>query len=157
MKKEMTLEELQAGIEATKQKRQHGRTGKVLADPEAEAKRLYNNLKSREARKRVRDLDKARDRAYTAAMGRCVDENEEDEHGIKPVDRRRYKQTFFSGYEGQPVYLSYVKMMTGLKNKQILVLQDEEFVVNKFTGEKRKLVPVPAVTSKDVKAEEDAE
>lgn len=120
-------------------KRRHGKLEKQAETKWEEYKRLYNNVKSQESRLRKAQLEKEKDKAYNVMHN----VEEEDEYGIRPVDERRYKACFKSGYIGAPVYRKYVRMMTGLSLKQIAILQER-------TG----LVPVPAVGMAEAEADE---
>jgi hypothetical protein len=141
--KDYTIEEIQKELDDLDVilGRQHGREGKKFDDPEKEKRRLWNNLSSRKSRLSRRNIEKAQETAYNQALK--LDTDEADEYGIKPVDERRYVKCFHSGYIGAPVYLKYVKMMTGLTLKQIAILQER-------TGE----IPVPPVTKAQADADE---
>lgn len=142
-KEKPTLEQLrqyEAEYLATR-KRQHGRERKVFGTEEEEYKQLYNNWASRESRRRKRELEKSQEESFKQSWG--IYAEDADEYGIRPVDERRYKGCFKSYYIGHPIELSYVKRMTGLSLKQILVLQ-------KRTG----YIPTPAVTDKAANEDE---
>lgn len=138
---EYTLEELQQELAVldTKRDRQHGRAGVGFDDPEKEKRRLWNNLVSRRSRLARRQTLQRHDEAVNKSLGLHQDE---DEYGIKPVDERRYKATFKSGYIGAPVYVSYIRRMTGLNLMQMYVLQEK-------TG----LIPTPRIREKDARAD----
>lgn len=138
---EYTLEELQQELAAldTKRDRQHGRAGVGFDDPEKEKRRLWNNLVSRRSRLARRQALQRHDEAVNKSLG--LHQNE-DEYGIKPVDERRYKATFKSGYIGAPVYVSYIRRMTGLNLMQMYVLQEK-------TG----LIPTPRIREEDARAD----
>lgn len=106
--------------------RRHGRIGTPKADPKAEAKRLYQNQKSREAR--------ARRKALAQQLDELIQVEPCDKWGITAKDEQRYIRCCSSPYYND---LSYVKMRTGLSLKQISVLQER-------TG----LKPVPPVDKK---------
>ena len=148
-KKVMTPEELREAIQDLRDKiaaldkdlgRQHGILGKAFSNDEEEYRRLYNNYHSRKSRKVRKDIEKKQEKTYMELHGI---NNDEDEFGIRPVDERRYKACFHSGYIDAPVYRSYVKRMTGLSLKQISILQ-------KRTG----LIPVPPVGDKEADIDE---
>lgn len=120
--------------------RQHGRAGISSKDSEKERVRLLNNLNSRLSRMVRREIEKSREKTYREILGLNDDA---DEYGIKPVDERRYRACFKSGYIGEPVELLYIKRMTGLTLKQIEIMQER-------TG----LIPVPAVTKTQADADE---
>lgn len=138
---EYTLEELQEELSKLNQQlgRQHGREGKGFDDPEKEKRRLWNNLVSRKSRLAKRQALERHDKAVNESLRLHQDE---DEYGIKPVDERRYKATFKSGYIGAPVYVSYIRRMTGLNLMQMYVLQEK-------TG----LVPTPRIREEDARAD----
>ena len=131
---QMELDELNKGMT-----RRHGRAPKHEDDPELEKKKRWSNLQSRKSRHARKDIETRREKANQKYLGITEDE---DEHGIRPVDERSYKQCFHSGYIDAPVYLRYVKMMTGLSLKQIAVLQ-------KRTG----LIPTPKVDDAEAEAD----
>ena len=139
---EYTLEELQHELaELDKQLgRQHGREGKGFDDPEKEKRRLWNNLVSRRSRLARRQALARHDRAVNEALHLHIREDA-DEWGITPVDERRYKAKFHSGYIGAPVYVKYIMGMTGLKLFQVYQLQER-------TG----LIPTPRVTKEQADA-----
>lgn len=120
--------------------RQHGRAGTSSSDSEKDRVRLLNNLNSRLSRMAKREIEKSQEQTYREVLGL---NNDADEYGIRPVDERRYRACFRSGYIGEPVERVYVKRMTGLSLNQIRVLQER-------TG----LIPVPAVTAKEANADE---
>lgn len=111
----------------------HGRIGTPKADAEAEAKRLYQNQKSREARARKKKLAEELDAMVIKPENVC------DKWGISPKDEARYIRCCSSIYYHD---LAYVKMRTGLTLKQISILQDR-------TG----LYPVPPVDKKKANAD----
>ena len=111
-----------------------GRQGKVLDDPILEAKRLKMN----EAARRY----KARQKQLAKELDASVRSSDEDEHGIRPVDERRYIKCFHSGWIGQTTELAYVRRMTGLSLYQIYILQER-------TGE----IPTPAVSLASAKSD----
>jgi hypothetical protein len=146
LKDQYSLKEITAMLEDVKQKlaqysygRQHGRAGESYADPYKEYARLSNNLKSRQARARKREHIKSNNKIYNEILNIHQDE---DKYGIKPVDERRYRNTFKSYYIGAPNPRDYIKRMTGLSLKQMYILQER-------TG----LIPTPRIT----KAEADAD
>ncbi len=120
-------------------KQQHGRSGESYTDPYKEYTRLLNNLRSRKTRAKRKEIHNAQDKAYNEVLKIHQDE---DEYGIRPVDERRYRATFKSGYIGAPVYVSYIRRMTGLSLMQMYVLQER-------TG----LVPTPRIEEKDARAD----
>lgn len=138
---EYTLEELQQELaELDKQLgRQHGREGKGFDDPEKEKRRLWNNLVSRRSRLARREALVRHDKAVNETLNL---HQEEDEYGIKPVDERRYRAKFHSGYIGAPVYVSYIRRMTGLNLMQMYILQER-------TG----LIPTPRIREEDARAD----
>lgn len=140
--KEYTLEELQEEIARLDKQlgRQHGREGQKFSDPEKEKRRLWNNLVSRRSRLARRELQKSQDESYNKILNlyQCDDA---DEWGIRPVDERRYKSKFHSGYIGEPVKLKFVMSTTGLRPFQIYQLQLR-------TG----LIPTPEVTKEQADA-----
>lgn len=147
LNKNATEEQLDEAINVLRQrqaelnsnyKRRHGKQEKQATTKWEEYKRLYNNVKSQESRLRKANLEKQSDKSFN----QLHNNEEEDEYGIRPVDERRYKKCFHSGYIGAPVYRKYIRTMTGLSLKQIAVLQER-------TG----LIPVPAVGKAE--AEED--
>lgn len=148
-KKVMTTEELKVAIQELRDKiaeldkdlgRQHGILGKAFSSDEEEYRRLYNNYHSRKSRHSKKEIEKRQEKTYMEMHGI---NNDEDEFGIRPVDERRYKGCFHSGYIGEPVKRSYVKRMTGLSLKQINIMQ-------KRTG----LYPVPPVGDKEADIDE---
>ena len=134
------LKEVKQKLAELDPSRQHGRAGKECDDPYQEYTRLKNNYDSRVSRAKKKALEKQQDKTFNEIYGINTDE---DEYGIRPVDERRYKRCFHSGYIGAPVYRDYVKRMTGLSLKQIAILQ-------KRTG----LIPVPAVEDAEADADE---
>jgi len=122
--------------ELTKGQRQHGKLGKPLADPVAEYKRLYKNVKSIECRNRRAAENKEADEKFEKEYS--LRKTEVERNGIKPVDERRYNNCFHSTPHGQKVYRSYIKRMTGMTLKQIYILQQK-------TG----LIPYPEITKKE--------
>lgn len=140
-KDDYTIEELRLLLAEMDKKigRQHGKSGITYDDPAKEKDRLWNNYSSRLSRERRKNIEKAQEKTFLEAHNIKCDE---DEFGIRPVDERRYKACFHSGYIGAPVYRDYVRRMTGLNLKQICILQ-------KRTG----LIPVPAV--EDAEADKD--
>lgn len=148
LKKDASNEEIDEAIKVLRERqaelnagytRRHGKKEKPAETKWEEYKRLYNNVKSQESRLRKAKLEKDKDKVYN----QMHNVEEEDEYGIRPVDERRYKACFKSGYIGAPVYRKYVRMMTGLSLKQIAVLQER-------TG----LVPFPAVDMAEAEADE---
>ena len=141
-KKKLTLDEIKKKLAEADANlnRQHGKLGVKCEDEEKELKKIYNNLKSRESRARKRALEKHQDYTYNKLYGLHADE---DEYGIRAIDRRRYTKCFKSGYIDARVTRKYVKMMTGLTLNQIYILQNE-------TG----LIPYPAVTKKEANEDE---
>ena len=99
----------------------HGRLGQVklkldgTVDEDAEAKRLYQNQKSREARARRKLLAQAQDSFVENPELKC------DKWGINAKDEARYKRCCSSSIYNS---LSYVKMRTGLTLKQLSILQE---------------------------------
>lgn len=99
----------------------HGRLGQVklkadgTVDEVAEAKRLYQNQKSREARARRKLLAKSIDDMVINPDNVC------DKWGINKKDEARYIRCCSSSIYNT---LSYVKMRTGLTLKQLSVLQE---------------------------------
>jgi hypothetical protein len=133
------LEEVKQELSKFEQKRQHGRAGESFDDPYKEYTRLLNNLRSRQARARRKEHFKRQDKAINKVLNIHQDE---DEYGIRPVDERRYKATFKSGYIGEPVYRTYIKRMTGLNLMQMYILQER-------TG----LKPTPVIKEAEAKAD----
>ena len=133
------INEVKKELEKYSYDRQHGRSGESYADPYKEYIRLMNNLRSRQARAKKRERLQREDQAYNRMLNINTDE---DEHGIRPVDERRYKNCFKSYYIGAPIYRSYIKRMTGLNLKQMYILQER-------TG----YIPTPPIK----KAEADAD
>ena len=117
----------------------HGKLGTVKLNPDgtvdekAEAKRLYQNQKSREARARRKQRDDELDAMVMNPNNVC------DKWGITKKDEQRYIRCCSSTYYND---LAYVRMRTGLTLKQISVLQDR-------TG----LKPVPPVDKKKANAD----
>lgn len=141
-KMKLTLEELrqlQAEYEATRD-RQHGKKPAVFKTEAEEYTQLYNNLKSREARKRRADYEKRVDSRFKVMLM----SEDSDADGITPKDERRYRGCFKCRYKGERVETSYVKMMTGLSLAQIYIMQER-------TG----LIPYPPVTKKVAKKDSD--
>jgi len=141
-----TLDEILAKIKEVKSElanysydRQHGRAGESLDDPYQEYIRLLNNLRSRKTRARKKERLKEQDKVFNEVLN--INTNE-DEYGIRPIDERRYKATFKSGYIGAPVYRSYIKRMTGLNLKQMYILQER-------TG----LIPTPSISKEEAEAD----
>lgn len=116
--------------------RQHGKKGTPLADPIEDAKRLLRNKQSREYRARKKALEKAKEQAFGFT-------SDEDIYGIRPIDERRYKKCFHSGYIGEIPSRKYVIIMTGLSLRQIQILQER-------TG----LSPIPPVGQKEAAKDE---
>ena len=108
-----TIASLQKQLELLEPGRQHGRKGTVLADSEAEKRRLYNNLASRISRAKKKMLEMNKELQASNAK-------EVDDFGITDVDIRRYKQCW--------VYIDcipehdYIKRMTGLNDIQVAEL-----------------------------------
>lgn len=121
--KESTIESLLAELKEYGYTRQHGRAGKELDDPEAEKRRLYNNLMSRKARAAKRELIK--DKAKRVVSIVKQDDYEQDINGINAKDRRRYNLCFTAGIQGIPVERDYIRRMTGLDDIQIDILAKE--------------------------------
>lgn len=118
--------------------RQHGKKGISLDDLAKDTRRLMFNEASRRHRKKVRDIDEYTDEEFKRFYGIV-----EDKYGIRPVDERRYKACFKSAPIGSRVQRSYVKMMTGLSLKQMLIMQ-----------QRTKLIPHPPVSDKEAADEE---
>lgn len=138
IRKKYTPEQIHSMLEKVKQElaefnysRQHGRTGVKFNDEYDEYVRLNNNLISRKARAKRKHLEQKAERVFEESLGLNRDE---DAYGIRPVDERRYKATFKSGYIGAPVSVAYIKRMTGLNLKQMYILQER-------TG----LIPTPRI------------
>lgn len=108
-----TIASLQAQLDALEPGRQHGRKGTVLADSEAEKRRLYNNLASRISRAKKRLIEQDKELAISGAK-------ELDEFGITDKDIRRYKKCYV--YENVIPDREYIKRMTGLNDIQIAEL-----------------------------------
>ena len=85
---------------------------------------------------------KARQKQLAKELDASVRSSDEDEHGIRPVDERRYVKCFHSGWIGQTTELAYVRRMTGLSLYQISILQET-------TGE----IPTPAVSLASAKSD----
>jgi hypothetical protein len=139
--KDYTIEEIKAELAEFDKTydRQHGRTGVELDDPEAEKRRLWNNLVSRRSRKARKEAHQRHDKAVREALHL---HDGEDEWGIAPVDERRYRSKFKSGYIGAPVKVEYIRRMTGLKLFQMYQLQER-------TG----LIPTPRITKEQADAD----
>lgn len=116
--------------------RQHGKKGKACLTEEEEYKRLKNNYISICSRAKRKEREQQIDNDFKKRMGA----DDEDEHGIRPVDRRRYIAKFKNCPKGSRVELAYVRRMTGCSLFEIYHLQKE-------TG----LYPYPPVTAKDAK------
>lgn len=93
--------------------RQHGKAGEVKLDINEEKIRLRNNLASQVARYKKRMRDKEIDAR--------INKFENDKDGINQVDERRFKQCFV--YENIAPEMRYVKIMTGLNEIQIGILE----------------------------------
>lgn len=138
-----TLEQLrqyEAEYMATR-KRQHGKARKIFDNEKDEYRQLYNNWASRCARKRKRDLIASKEKHFRSFWG--VYAEDADEYGIRPVDERRYKGCFRSGWIGMSISRDYIRRMTGLTLKQISILQQR-------TG----LLPTPPVSIKEADLDE---
>jgi len=133
------VEELKIELAKYSYRQQHGRAGESLENPYEEYDRLLNNLRSRQTRARKKALEQKADKAYNEILDIHKDE---DKYGIRPVDERRYKGTFKSGYIGAPVHRSYIKRMTGLNLMQMYILQEK-------TG----LIPTPKIREAEAKAD----
>ncbi len=119
-----------------------GKAETSLVDPLLEIKRLYNNHKSRQAKKRGRDLEKQQTNRWMTTYGKANDD--EDEHGISPKDEKRYITCFKTRKSyGEECTLKYVKGRCGLSLNQIYILQCR-------TG----LIPIPPVTETEAKRDE---
>ena len=116
--------------------RQHGKKGKACLTEEEEYKRLKNNYISICSRAKRKEREQEIDRNFKKRMGA----DDEDEYGIRPVDKRRYIAKFKNCPKGSVVELAYVRRMTGCSLYQIYHLQ-------RMTG----LYPNPKVTEKDAK------
>lgn len=140
--KDYTLEEIIAELDALNAQlgRQHGKEGIKYTDPEKEKRRLWNNLVSRRSRNARKEYQKRQDDAYKEILKLASDA---DEHGIRPIDERRYVRCFHSGYIGEIPERQYVIRMTSLTLNQIKVLQNR-------TG----LSPNPPVSDKEAAADE---
>lgn len=125
------LENVRKELSTYNYTRQHGRAGVQSEDEYDEYLRLNNNLVSRKARAKRKMLEQKAEQVFEESLGLKRDE---DLYGIRPVDERRYRATFKSGYIGAPVYVSYIKRMTGLNLKQMYILQER-------TG----LIPTPRI------------
>ena len=79
-----TLESLAKQLAELEPDRQHGRKGVVLANGEAEKRRLYNNLASRLSRARKKAMIKEKEKTL-------LNKEDEDDFGITAKDIRRYK------------------------------------------------------------------
>ena len=108
-----TLASLQAQLDALEPDRQHGRKGVVLADSEAEKRRLYNNLASRLSRDNKKQQQKEKEIATLGVK-------EMDDFGITDRDIRRYKGCYV--FENVTPDREYIKRMTGLDDIQIAEL-----------------------------------
>ena len=108
-----TIASLQKQLELLEPGRQHGRKGTVLADSEAEKRRLYNNLASRISRAKKKMLEMNKELQASNAK-------EVDDFGITDVDIRRYKQCWV--YIDVIPEREYIKRMTGLNDVQIAEL-----------------------------------
>ena len=108
-----TIASLQKQLELLEPGRQHGRKGTVLADSEAEKRRLYNNLASRISRAKKKMLEINKELQTSNAK-------EIDDFGITDVDIRRYKQCWVS-IDCIPEH-EYIKRMTGLNDIQVAEL-----------------------------------
>ncbi len=108
-----TIESLQKELERLEPGRQHGRKGTVLADSEAEKRRLYNNLASRISRAKKKLLEKTKELTVNGG-------EETDEFGITEKDIRRYKKCYV--YENIIPEREYIKRMTGLNDIQVAEL-----------------------------------
>lgn len=121
--------------------RQHGKKGQVFKGYTMEEyTRLNNNLISRKARARRKELEEHQNK-YIRQLYQGADDA--DQWGIRPRDRRIYEKCFKSAPIGSSVELAYIKRMTGLSLMQIYVLQNQ-------TGK----VPKPAVSPKVAKADQ---
>jgi len=108
-----SIESLMKQLEALEPGRQHGKKGTVLADSEAEKRRLYNNLASRLSRAKKKKL---------LQMPHTIPEltqNKQSEFTDKDI--RRYKSCFV--YEHIKPEKKYVRSMTGLTDFQIEKLE----------------------------------
>ena len=121
--------------------RQHGKKGTEAETEEEEWNRLYKNIKSIECRRRRKKLEKEQEQSWVSKYG--FGNDEADQYGITPKDRRRYIAKFKNCPKGAVVELDYLKMMTGLTLNQIWILQNE-------TG----MSPYPAVTEKAAKKDQ---
>lgn len=147
---EFTPEELKAKIDKIlaelneldeKLGRQHGKRGQTFKGYTIEEyTRLNNNLISRKARARRKDLEAHQDR-YIKQLYQGADDA--DQWGIRPRERRIYAKCFKSAPIGSNVELAYIKRMTGLSLMQIYILQQQ-------TGK----IPTPAVSPKVAKADQ---
>lgn len=106
-----TIETLQKQLAELEPGRQHGRKGIVLADSEAEKRRLYNNLASRLYRAKKRAMMKENSIRVSIAPINM------DNYGITDRDERRYRNCFV--YINIQPTMEYVKLMTGLEDYQI--------------------------------------
>lgn len=93
--------------------RQHGKAGESKLDINEEKIRIRNNLASQVARYKKRMRDKEIDLR--------INKFENDKDGINQVDERRFKQCFI--YENIAPEVGYVKIMTGLNELQISILE----------------------------------
>ena len=108
-----TLESLAKQLAELEPDRQHGRKGIVLADSEAEKRRLYNNLASRLSRAKKKAMQKEKEKVL-------LNKEDEDEFGITAKDIRRYKSCYV--YENILPDREYIKRMTGLDDIQVAEL-----------------------------------
>lgn len=95
--------------------RQHGRKGQVLENPEDELTRQYHNLQSVIYRANKKAL-------YSKPSVQDSSDKILRDAGITQVDLRRFKGCFV--YEYMLPEIEYVRLMTGLNDYQILVLEE---------------------------------
>lgn len=98
--------------------RQHGRKGQTLENPEDELTRQYHNLQSviyRAKKKALYDKPSAQESSDKILK----------DAGITEVDLRRFKGCFqWEDYMHCYPDIEYVRIMTGLNDYQILVLEE---------------------------------
>lgn len=97
--------------------RQHGRKGQTMENAEDELTRQYHNLQSIIYRAKKKAL------CNTPSVQESSDKVLRDA-GITQVDLRRFKGCFMWEYDYMRPEIEYVRLMTGLNDYQILVLEE---------------------------------